>query len=109
MLRYMQKRRKFRPTLIRQIRKSRRLTLEQLAAKVDATSSHLSMLERGERGYTQEMIEPIADALGTTVDALVKHEADDLSDIEPIIKQATPRQRRQIVEIAKTIVNPEDQ
>ena len=62
---------KKRPTFIREWRKHRGLTLEQLADRIDMTASHLSMLERGLRAYTQETLEKIADALQTDAAALL--------------------------------------
>lgn len=61
----------FNPTRIRAWRKFRKMTLEKLGGKVGLTASALSMLERGERGYTQETIEAIAKALGTDVPSLL--------------------------------------
>lgn len=58
------------PLKIRAWRKHRHLTLEQLADRVDMTPSHLSMLERGQRGYTQETLEALAAELGTDVPSL---------------------------------------
>jgi transcriptional regulator with XRE-family HTH domain len=67
-----------RPTFIRQWRKHRGLTLEQLAARLNGMApSNLSMLERGERGYTQDTLESIADALGTDVSALLTRNPPD--------------------------------
>jgi len=62
---------KKRPTFIREWRKHRGLTLEQLADKIDMTASHLSMLERGLRSYTQDTLEAIANALQTDAAALL--------------------------------------
>jgi len=61
----MAKPRKFRPTYLRQWRHHRGLTLERLAGRLDMTASHLSMLERGQRGYTQDTLEALARALQT--------------------------------------------
>ncbi|SDQ98803.1 Helix-turn-helix [Rhizobiales bacterium GAS113] len=61
----------FRPTFIRNWRKHRRLTLEQLGDLISMTASNLSMLERGQRGYSQETIEKIAAALQTDVPSLI--------------------------------------
>lgn len=58
------------PLRIRAWRKYRKMTLEQLAHKVSLTPSHLSMLERGERGYTQDTLEAIAAELHTDVPSL---------------------------------------
>lgn len=95
---------RFRKTFIRQWRLARGLTLEQLAAEIDLTPSHLSMLERGQRGYTQETLESIALALRTDVASLLSRNPTDAESIWPVWEEAKPAQRRQIVEIAKTLI-----
>lgn len=99
----MVKRPQFRRTLIREWRQHREMTLEQLAEAVDTQASHLSMLERGLRGYTQEMLEAIATALGTDAGSLLTRRPTD-SDIYKLLDQAQPAQREQIAEMARIIV-----
>jgi transcriptional regulator with XRE-family HTH domain len=95
--------RRFRPTFIAQWREFRTLTQEQLAARLDMTQSHLSMLENGKRGYTQETLEAIADALQTDVASLLMRNPMADEAIWSIWEQAKPGERQMIVEIAKTI------
>lgn len=102
MLGAMAPKKKFHPTQIRAWRKDRGLNLEQLAGRLDMTASHLSMLERGERGYTQETLEKIAHALRTDVASLIMRVPGD-DEIWSIWDQARPGVRRQITEIAKTL------
>lgn len=52
------------PLYIRDWRKHRGLTQEQLGEKIGLDGSQVSNLERGMRGYTQETLENIAAALG---------------------------------------------
>jgi transcriptional regulator with XRE-family HTH domain len=96
--------RKFRRTYIRQWRQHRGLTLEKLAGRMDMTPSHMSMLERGQRGYTQETLEAVAAALQTDVASLLMRDPTDPDAIWTIWDQAKPGQRKQIVEIARTLV-----
>jgi transcriptional regulator with XRE-family HTH domain len=94
---------KRRPTFIREWRKYRELTLEQLAERVDMTSSHLSMLERGQRGYTQETMEALAYALMCEPqDLLMRRPGNDA--MWSIWEQAKPSERETIIELARTIV-----
>jgi transcriptional regulator with XRE-family HTH domain len=93
-----------RVTFIRQWRKHRGLTLEQLAARLnDMAPSNLSMLERGLRGYTQETLERIAEELGTDAASLLIRDPADGEAIWSLWDHAKPGQKRQIVEIATTI------
>lgn len=99
----MKKKRAFRRTYIRQWREHRGLTQEQLAARIDMTPSHLSMLERGQRGYTQDTMEIIAEALQTDVASLLMRNPEDPEAIWSIWEQAKPGERKLIVDIAKTV------
>jgi transcriptional regulator with XRE-family HTH domain len=103
MLRDMRKTR-FRRTFIREWRQHRGLTLEQLADRLDVTASHLSMLERGQRGYAQETLERLAEALQTDPASLLMRNPADQDAIWSIWDQAKPGDRRMIVDIARTIV-----
>jgi len=68
------------------------------------TASHLSMLERGQRGYTQETLESIAHALMTDAASLLMRNPSSPDAIWSIWDQAKPAQQRQIIEIAKTLL-----
>jgi transcriptional regulator with XRE-family HTH domain len=113
--RAMPEARKFRRTFIRQWRSHRRLTLEQLAERMEriaakrdlklpTTASHLSMLERGQRGYTQDTIEALAEALETDVGSILIRDPTDPESIWPAWDEAKPSQRRQIVEVVKALL-----
>ena len=94
----------FRRAFIREWRKHRIFTLEQLASRLDDMApSNLSMLERGLRGYTQDTLERIAEELQTDVASLLMRNPADSEALWTIWDQAKPGQRQQIVEIAETI------
>ena len=97
-------RQKFQRTYIREWRKHRGLTLEQLANRLEMTASHLSMLERGQRGYTQETLELVSHALRTDPASLIMRNPTDPDAIWSIWEQAQPGEKRQIAEIAKTLI-----
>lgn len=97
------KKRNFRRTFIREWRKHRNMTLEQLAERVEMTPSHLSMLERGQRGYTQETLEAIADALMTSAASLLMRNPLDEDADYSLWDQAQPAERRMTLEILKTV------
>ena len=98
------KKREFKRTFIREWRQHRNLTLEQLADRVEMTASHFSMLERGQRGYRQETLEAIADALQTDTNNLIMRNPKDNEAIWSIWDNASQGERRMITEIAQTIV-----
>ena len=62
---------------IRQLRTDRGMTLEELAAAVDRAPSQLSMIENGRREPKLTLLQAIARAVGTTLDALLESEPLD--------------------------------
>lgn len=97
------KKRTFRRTFIREWRKHRGLTLEQLADRLEMTASHFSMLERGQRGYTQETLEAIADTLQTSAASLLMRNPE-LDEAEwSLWDQAQPGERHLALELLKTV------
>ncbi len=94
---------RFRPTYIAQWRDHRGLTQAQLADRLEMTQSHLSMLENGKRGYTQETLEAVAHALQTDVASLLMRNPKDGDGIWSIWDNAKPGERQMIVDIAKTV------
>ena len=57
---------------VRELRKERRLSQVELAAKVGIDRSYMGFLERGERNPSLEVIAKIAEALKVTPDELLK-------------------------------------
>lgn len=53
--------------VIRSIREARKATLEEIAFAANTNASNLSRIERGRQGYSAEVLERIAQALGVTV------------------------------------------
>ena len=95
---------RYNKTFIRQWRQHRGLTLERLAERIGMGAPHLSMLERGERSYTQETLEALAEALQTDVASLLMRDPTDPDAIWSVWDQAKPGQKRTIIELAKTII-----
>lgn len=55
--------------------------------------------------YSQDLLERLADELtGGDVGSLIMRDPSDPEDMWSVWQQAKPRERRQIVEIAKTLV-----
>ena len=93
-----------RRTFIRDWRQSRGLTLEQVANRIGITHASLSRIERGLQPYSQPLLEAIADALQTDPASLLTRDPTDPEGIWSIWDRAKPGERRQIVEIAKTLI-----
>lgn len=60
---------------IRQLRKDRGLTLEQLAGRIGVSAPHLSEVERGKKNLNNHLIERLSDALGVKHTDLIGEEA----------------------------------
>jgi len=93
-----------RPTFVREWRQLRGLTLQQLALQIGITHASLSRIERGLQPYSQPLLEAIAEALQTEPAFLLMRNPADPDGIWSVWDRAKPGERRQIVEIAKTLI-----
>lgn len=92
---------------IRQWRKKRGLTLEQLAGRLEVATSSISQLETGKQGYSQPMLEAIADALQCQpADLLMRDPTldDAIWSIENQLKTAPPERVTQILAVVETML-----
>jgi transcriptional regulator with XRE-family HTH domain len=95
---------RFRETFIRQWRQHKHLSLEALAARVPMDKGNLSKVERGLLPYNQEMLERLADALGTEPASLLMRDPTDPEAIWSLWDRANPGTRRQIASVAETLI-----
>lgn len=80
--------------IIRRVRKSKGMTLEEVALAAKTTASNLSRIELGRHAYSPEMLDNIADALGVTVAnlyELAQREQGKESDLFDPDDYATPK------------------
>lgn len=83
----------------------RGMTQQELAERVGTNANMIGYLESGERGLSAKWLRKLAPALNTTSGMLLEHDPEDLdSDAIDIWVHASERQRKQITEIAKTLV-----
>ena len=94
-----------RPHFIREWREFRGLTQEQLADRLGTTKANISRVENRRQGYTQDFLEACADALMTEPASLLIRDPSKPEAIYSIWEQAKPGQRRQIIDIARTITS----
>lgn len=94
------------PNYLREWRRFRNnMTQEQLAEKVGTNPNMIGYLEAGERGLSAKWLRRLADALETTPGMILEHNPFELdSDLLEIWVKASERERRQISDIAKTLV-----
>lgn len=88
---------------IKEWRKFRSLTQEQLAERIGIDKSYLSKIETGKRRYDQQFLEAAADALRCEPGDLIVRNPLDVDGVWSIWDQLEPTQRRQWIEIGKTI------
>lgn len=105
----------WRITHMREWRESRKMTLEAtvealagLPDPIETTHASLGRIERGLQHPPIGMIEALAALYKTDVDSMLNRRPGEADDILSIWRQARPGQRRQIVEIAKTLIKPTD-
>lgn len=92
-----------RKTYIREWRKYRGYTLAQIAERLEVTEGTLSHLELGKVGYTQPMLEALADVLGCQpVDLLIRNPLDPESPYT-IWESLNPAQRKQAIAVLEAL------
>lgn len=97
---------------IREWRKHRGMTLEELAEKTGVSDGGLSLLERGKFSYTQPMLEVLAEALSCEPRDLIGRPPNTEWGIADAASRgmaetwgkATPEERAQIWRIAEALV-----
>lgn len=96
-----------RPTFIRQWRKHRGLTLEQLAARVEMSVGNLSQIERGEYAYNQDTLEALAFALACEPADLIMRNPLDAEAPWSLWETLKPTQRQQAIRVLKALKDEE--
>jgi len=86
-------------------REYRQMTQQKLADAVGTNANMISMLENAERGLSAKWLRRLAPVLDTTPGMLLDHNPFDLnSDVIDIWSRADVRQKRQLSEIAQTLI-----
>lgn len=93
------------PNHLRAWRAYRKLSQAELAERVGTSANMIGYLESGERGLSAKWLRRLAPALETTPGMLLDHDPATLdNDILEIWAHAGEREKRQISEIAKTLL-----
>lgn len=97
-------------TYLREWRKYRNMTQEQVAALIGYHHSNLLRVELGKTQFTQDLLEKLAEVYRCTPADLLSRdpEADTYSDVAPIVRRiasATPAQREQISAVIAALLN----
>lgn len=93
------------PNYLKAWRLHRKMTQEQLAHAIGTAQHQIAFLENGDRALSAKWLRRLAPALDTTPGMLLDHDPALLdNDIIDIWAHAGNRERRQISDIAKTIL-----
>lgn len=95
---------RFGMTFIKNWRKHRGLTQQQLADRIGTTHATIQRVENGKTPYNQPMLEALADALQTEPASLLMRDPTAPDAIWSIWDRAKPKQREQIVRLAQTLL-----
>jgi transcriptional regulator with XRE-family HTH domain len=91
------------PHYIREWRKHRGLTQEQLAERIGIARSYLTKIERGTRRYDQPFLEAAAEALRCEPGDIIVRDPTDPEAIWSIWEQLSPPQQRQAIAVIKAL------
>lgn len=100
---YMAKESRHPGHFLREWRKYRGYTLEQVADRVGTTHATLSRIERGKLPYNQALLEILADAYSTDPASLIIRNPSGVAAIWSIWDTLSPPQQTQVVEHAMVI------
>jgi len=88
---------------IKQWRKHRGLTQEQLAERIGIARSYLTKIERGDRRYDQPFLEAASEALRCEPADLIMRDPTATESIWSVWEQLSPTERVQAVAVIKAI------
>lgn|SRR5690606_17347145 len=92
---------------IREWRKYRGLTQQQLADRVDVAVSTISQLENGKQGYSQALLEGLAEALSCEPWDLLHNDPNkegDVVDLTRLLKDASPEKKAEAIGFVKGLL-----
>ncbi|MBO9428504.1 helix-turn-helix transcriptional regulator [Sulfitobacter sp. R18_1] len=89
------------PLRIRELRKKKHLTINQVAAEVGTSVSHISEVERGRKNVSNDLLLRIAIALDTEPYALIAPEY--LSPLADVMSGLTPEDRDRVLRFAEAL------
>lgn len=88
---------------LREWRKHRGYTQDRLGEMVGLSKPHISLLERGGRQYTQELLERFAEALQCSPAGLIMRDPTDGDAVWSIYETLSPPQRKQATALLRVI------
>lgn len=103
---------KNRPTysrwFLKEWRKHRGLTLEQLAEMIESTAASVSRLERSLQPYSQTILENLAEALRCRPADLIARAPSEADDIAAVLSGMSPPERRRVLAVARVLKDEDE-
>jgi transcriptional regulator with XRE-family HTH domain len=96
-----------RPNYIRQWRKFRQLTQEQLAERIEMAPASISQIERGLQGWTDGTLYALADALNCQAGDLLTRNPLDTEAPWSLWERLKPEDRPKAIAILRTLAGDE--
>jgi len=94
----------FGKTFVKEWREHRGLTQDRLAERIGVTGGAISQLETRQTGYTQGMLEALADALNCHVADLLTYSPQAVKDLRGIWSAIPEEDREQALRVLKSFV-----
>lgn len=91
-------------TFLREWRKHRNLSLEEVSSRLGMSHGNLSLIERGESPYNQRLLDNLAIIYDCELIELLIRDPSDRNPIWKIWKIAGAREKRQIVDLAEALL-----
>ena len=88
---------------LREWRKFRGYTLEQMAERLHMSHQNLGKIERGKVPYSQDLLERLAEEYRCGLPDLIMRDPTDPEGMWSIWDQLAPAERIQVVEVAKVL------
>lgn len=88
---------------IKQWRKHRGLTQEQLAERIGMSRSYLTVIEQGRRRYDQHFLEAAAEALRCSPADLIMRDPSDPDGLWSVYDQLSAPERKQAVQLLRVL------
>jgi transcriptional regulator with XRE-family HTH domain len=88
---------------IREWRRHRGLTQDELANAIRVDRTYLNKIERGKRRYIPSVLEAMAETLGCAPGDLISRRPDQTSEIEALYMSLSAEDRSRAIAVLKTV------
>lgn len=93
---------------IREWRKFRGLTLEQLAGRLEVATSTISQIETGSQGYSQASLEALANALSCEPWQLISVNPNKQGEVVDLMRLINDKNRDQAIRVLRALTGTDD-